>query len=143
MERSYKESRQSCVVNPRRKQGQHDGNEPDRMAQAAAGHGESHAEAARPPRGEEAGVCLHREMNASELETHLVRAITARTSGRVQGLRVRIRGERTVLSGFSESYYAIQLALAGLTETLDAMGLDHPGRVDLDIDVIQSRPTMP
>ena len=104
---------------------------------------ESHAKAAQLARVEEADVCLHTHMNASELETHLVRAITAHRAAAFRRLRVQIQGGRTVLSGFSESYYAIQLALAGLMETLDAMGLDHPGCVDLDIDVIQSRPTRP
>jgi hypothetical protein len=143
------ESRRSCVVNPRRKQGRYDVNEPDRMAQVVAGNGngkpsaESHAKAARLARVEEADVCFYTYMTASELETHLVRAITARTSGRVQGLRVQIQGGRTVLSGFSESYYAIQLALAGLMETLNALGLDHPERVDLNIDVLPYRPAQP
>jgi hypothetical protein len=75
-------------------------------------------------------------MTASELEALLVRAIAARTHGQVQALTVQILGGRTVLSGFAESYYAIQLALAGLQETVDALGLDRPGRVDLNIEVM-------
>ena len=77
-------------------------------------------------------------MTASDLETHLVRAIAVRTNGRAQALKVQVLGGRTVLSGFSESYHAVQLAVAGLMETLDALGLDHPGQVDLNIDVIPS-----
>ena len=47
------------------------------------------------------------------------------------------------MSGFSESYHAVQLAVAGLMETLDALGLDHPGQVDLNIDVISSHSVRP
>jgi hypothetical protein len=117
------------------------------MVQIVAGNGvgrpsaESHATVSRLAHVDETDVCLQTYVTASELERHLVRAITSRTNGRVQGIRVQMRGGRIVLSGFSESYYAVQLALAGLAETLEAMGLDHPGCVDLDIDVIQSRPT--
>ncbi len=79
-------------------------------------------------------------MTTRELETHLVRAIAARTHGQIQAFRVQILGGRTILSGFAESYYAIQLAVVGLQETLDALGLDRPGRVDLNIEVMPSRP---
>ena len=79
-------------------------------------------------------------MTTTELETHLVRAITARTHGQVQALTVQILGGRTVLSGFAESYYAIQLAMLGLQEAVDALGLDRPGRVDLNIEVMPRLP---
>jgi hypothetical protein len=100
---------------------------------------ESRTEVAHPVRA--AGPHLH--ITATDLETHLACAIAARTGGRVQALRVQILGERTVLRGFSESYHAIQLAVAGLKETLSALGLDQPGRVDLNIDVVPSHPQRP
>ena len=99
--------------------------------------------ASHAARADEASVGLHTHMTATDLETHLVRAIAVRTHGQVQALRVQILGGRTVLSGFAESYYAIQLAVVGLQETLDALGLDRPGRVDLNIDVMPSRPARP
>ena len=148
MESSYMGSRRSCVIDVRRKQGQHYVNESDQAAKGAgSGNGkpsaESLAKAAHSDRVEKSGVGLHTDMTASDLETHLACAITARTHGRVQALRVQVLGGRTVLSGFSESYYAIQLAVAGLMETLNALGLDHPEQVDLNIDVIPSRPAPP
>ena len=97
----------------------------------------------RPDRVDDSPVGLRTHVTANDLQTHLVCAITARTNGRVQALRVQIQGGRTVLSGFAESYYAIQLAVAGLMETLDALGLDRPGRVDLNIDVMPSHSARP
>jgi hypothetical protein len=82
-------------------------------------------------------------MTTSELETHLVRAIAARTHGQIQALTVRILGGRTVLGGFAESYDTIQLAVVGLQEAVDALGLDRLERVDLNIDVMPSRPARP
>jgi hypothetical protein len=148
MESLYMESSGSCVADVRRKQRQPYVNEPDQTAEGAGnGNGKPSAElqakAAHPARVEESGVGLCTHMTATDLEAYLACAITARTNGRVQTLRVQILGERTVLSGFAESYYAIQLAVAGLMETLDASGLDRPGRVDLNIDVIPSHPARP
>jgi len=136
------------VVGVRPKQGQDLVSEQD---QAAKGNGNgngkpsagSFGRPAHPTRVEEPGVGLHTHMTASDLETHMVRAITARTNGRVQALRVQILGGRIVLHGFAESYHAVQLAVAGLLETIKAMDLDHPGRIDLNIDVLPYRPAEP
>jgi hypothetical protein len=148
METTYMESRRSYLADVRHKQGRHYVNEPNQAAEVAGSgnskpFAESWAKAAHPVRSEEsdAGPRLH--MTATDLETHLVRAIVARTGGRIQALRIQILGGRTVLHGFSDSYYAIQLAVAGLMETLNALGLDQPGRVDLNIDVIPSHPARP
>jgi len=141
MESKHMESGRSCVAARRPQQGRHFKRE---KGQSAKGDGDgngkpsadSHAMSTHSDPVDESGVCLHFPMTATELETHLVRAIAARTNGRVQALKVQVLGERTVLSGFAESYHAVQLALAGVMETLDALGLDHPGGVDVDIDVI-------
>lgn len=148
MKTAYMESRRSWMADVRRKHGRHYVNDPDRFDKGAGSSNgkpsaKSHAKVAYPARVEESDVDLHTHMTASDLETHLVRAIVARTNGRVQMLRVQILGGQTVLSGFSESYYVIQLAVAGLLETLNALGLDHPEQVDLNIDVIPSRPAQP
>jgi len=142
------ERKRSWVADVRRQQGQHDLNEADQAAEDAfSGNGkpaaETYVKASHPDWVEEASVGLHTHTTATDLEAHLVRAIAARTHGQVQALRVQILGGRTVLSGFAESYYAIQLAVVGLQETLDALGLDRPGRVDLNIDVMPSRPARP
>ena len=143
METSHIESQRSCVATVRRKRGPQDVTTRD---QAAAGVGRdaswaaSLEKASHAARADEAGVGGPVHMTTSELEAHLVRAVAVRTHGQVQALTVQILGGRTVLSGFAESYYAIQLAVVGLQETLDALGLDRPGRVDLNIDVVPSRP---
>ncbi|MHB0961412.1 MAG: hypothetical protein ACYC0X_34585 [Pirellulaceae bacterium] len=82
-------------------------------------------------------------MTATDLETYLVCAIAARTNGRVQTLSVQVLGGRIVLHGIAGSYHSVQLAVAGLMETLDALGLDRPGRVDLNIDVVPKPPARP
>ena len=141
METSHIESKRSCVADVRRQQGPHDVTKRDQAAEDVgrdACWAASLVKASHPARVEEASVGLHAHMTATDLETHLVRAIAVRTHGQVQALRVQILGGRTVLSGFAESYYAIQLAVVGLQETLDALGLDRPGRVDLNIDVMPS-----
>lgn len=148
MESAYQESRRSCVVGARPRQDRHFKSEKDQAAKVDGnGHGElsaeSHAMATHSDPADESGARAHTPMTASDLETHLVRAIAARTNGRVQALKVKVLGGRTVLSGFSESYHAVQLAVAGLMETLDALGLDHPGQVDLNIDVIPSHSVRP
>ncbi len=80
----------------------------------------------------------------SELEQRLACAITKRTRGRVCSLRVHILGERVVLRGCAESYHAIQLAQAGLLEAMDAMEMDRPGLVELDVDMVPgSQPLRP
>ena len=146
METSHVGSKRSSVATVRRDWGPHDVTTRDQAAEGVgrdASWAASLEKAPHAPRADEAGVGGPVHMTATELETHLVRAITARTHGQVQALGVQILGGRTVLSGFAESYYAIQLAVVGLQETLDALGLDRPGRVDLNIDVMPSRPARP
>ncbi len=82
-------------------------------------------------------------LTATDLETHLVCAITVRTNGRVQALSVQVLGGRIVLHGVAGSYHSVQLAVAGLMETMDALGLDRPERVDLNIDVVPQPPARP
>ena len=146
METSHIESKRSCVATLRRKRGPHDVTTRDQAAEGVgrdASWAASLEKASHAPRADEAGRGGPVRMTTTELETHLVRAIAVRTHGQVQALRVQILGGRTVLSGFAESYYAIQLAVVGLQGTLDALGLDRPGRVDLNIDVMPSRPAKP
>jgi hypothetical protein len=145
VETSLIENRQSCVANVRHRQGPHYGNEPNLAADVAEyrngkPNDESRANTVHSVQAGESDAGSRLYMTATDLETHLVRAIVARTGGRIQALRIQILGERTVLHGFSDSYYAIQLAVAGLMETLNALGLDKPGRVDLNIDIIPSHP---
>ena len=146
METLHIESKRSCEAPTRRKRDPHDATTRDQAAEGVgrdASWAASLEQAPHAARADEAGVGGPVHMTTTELETHLVRAITARTHGQVQALRVQILGGRTVLSGFAESYYAIQLAVVGLQETLDALGLDRPGRVDLNIDVMPRRPARP
>ena len=145
METSLLEGKRSCVANVRHRQGPQYANEPNLATYVDGYHkgkpsDEPRANTVHSVQAEESDAGHRLHMTATDLETHLVRAIIARTGGRIQALRIQILGERTVLHGFSESYYAIQLAVAGLMETLNAMGLDYPGRVDLNIDIIPSHP---
>ena len=143
METSHIESERSCVATERRKRGLHDVTAPD-QADEGVGRDASWAasleKASHAARADEAGVGGPVHMTTTELETHLARAIAARTHGQVQALTVQILGGRTVLSGFAESYYAIQLAVVELQEAVDALGLDRPGRVDLNIEVMPRLP---
>ncbi len=139
------ESKRLRVANVPHRQRSHYANEPNMAADVARNRNgksldESRANTVHSVQAEESGASPRLYMTATDLETHLVCAINARTGGRIQALRIQILGERTVLHGFSGSYYAIQLAVAGLMETLNALGLDKPGRVDLNIDIIPSRP---
>ena len=136
------ESEWSCAADARRKRGRHEVTTPragegdgSYASSAAALDKASHA--AQVDKTDVGGLV---RMTTSELETHLVRAIAARTHGQVQALTVQILGGRTVLSGFAESYYAIQLALVELQNAVDALGLDRPGRVDLNIEVMPRVP---
>jgi hypothetical protein len=143
METSHIESKRSCVAAVRRKRGPHDVTTPDQAAEGVgrdASWAASLEKASHAPRADEAGLGGPVHMTTTELETHLVRAITACTHGQVQALTVQILGGRTVLSGFAESYYAIQLAVVRLQEAVDALGLDRPGRVDLNIEVMPRLP---
>jgi len=83
--------------------------------------------------GENGTLPVH---SAMDLQRILARSISQRTDGRVRLPQVRIFGSRVVVSGWAKSYHAIQLALAGLLETYHAMGLDRPGVVELEIEVI-------
>jgi hypothetical protein len=74
--------------------------------------------------------------SAMDLQHILARSISDRSGGRVRLPQVQIFGSRVVVSGWAKSYHAIQLALAGLLETYHAMGLDRPGVVELDIEVM-------
>ena len=148
MESANMESRRSYVVGVRHRSGQDFVHEQEQAAEVAGnGNGkpsaESHAMATHSDSVDESGTGLHVPLTASDLETHLVRAIAARTNGRIQALRVQVLGGGVVLHGFAESYHAIQLAVAGLLETFKAMDLDHPGRIDLDIDVLPYRRAQP
>jgi len=78
--------------------------------------------------------------SAVDLQDILARSISRRTGGRVRMPQVQIFGSCAVVSGWAKSYHAIQLALAGLLETYDAMGLDRPGVVELDIEVMSEKP---
>jgi len=73
--------------------------------------------------------------SAMDVEKALVPAICRRTRGQVRSLQVQIVGSRVVLRGWAASYYAIQLAIAGLFEAFREMNLDRPEEVELDIDV--------
>jgi hypothetical protein len=143
MEISHIESKRSCVASLRREPGPRDVTARDQPAEGV-GHDASWAasleKASHAAPADKAGVGGPVHMTTTELETHLVRAITARTHGQVQALSVQILGGRTVLSGFAESYYAIQLAVVGLQEAVDALELDRPGRVDLNIEVMARLP---
>jgi hypothetical protein len=148
MKTSYIENELSCAIDDRRKQERHYVNEPNQSAEVIRNGNDkpsakSRAKAAHPVwiKESDAGPRLH--MTATDLENHLVRAIVARTKGRVQALRIQVLGGRIVLNGFSESYYAIQLAVAGLMEAINELCLDQPDRVDLNIDVIPSHPARP
>jgi hypothetical protein len=75
-----------------------------------------------------------------DLEKILVCSICERTGGRVRSLKVHILGERVVLRGWTSSYHAVQLAIAGLFEACRAMNLDRPDEVEIDIDVLPNGP---
>jgi hypothetical protein len=47
------------------------------------------------------------------LEQTLERRITERTWGRIRRLQVAVEEERVLIQGFTESYYAKQLAIQG------------------------------
>jgi len=78
--------------------------------------------------------------SAMDLQDILARGISQRTGGRVRFPQVQIFGSRVVVSGWAKSYHAIQLALASLLETYQAMGLDRPGVVELDLEVVSEEP---
>lgn len=74
--------------------------------------------------------------SAMDLELALAHTICHRTGGRIRLLEVQILGSRIILRGWASSYHVVQIALAGLWESLNAMGLDRPDEVELDIDVV-------
>jgi hypothetical protein len=66
----------------------------------------------------------------ANLEQTLERRITERTWGRIRRLRVAVEEGRVLIHGFTESYYAKQLAIQGAREALG------PGRGrDLVVDI--------
>jgi hypothetical protein len=75
-------------------------------------------------------------LTAMDLEQLLARAIADRTGGRIRMFAVQITGTCIVLRGCAPSYHAVQLAVAGLKELLQALQLDWPDRVELDIEVV-------
>ncbi len=74
-------------------------------------------------------------LSAMDVEKALAQSITERTAGRVHMLQVEMLGNRIVLRGCATSYHAVQLAVVGLQESLKALRLDRPERVELDFDV--------
>jgi carbon storage regulator len=59
------------------------------------------------------------------------------TGGRIRGLRVERDGDRLVVYGRSDSYYAWQLAQAAVAEFRDVMSSDRPiPLVTLDLQVV-------
>ena len=82
MESAYLESRRSCVVGVHPRQDRHFKSEKDQAAKVDGnGNGElsaeSHAMATHSDPADESGAGAHTPMTASDLETHLVRAIAA------------------------------------------------------------------
>jgi carbon storage regulator CsrA len=98
------------------------------------------------PRGSCRGVSTAGERTVShaptsqDLEKEIAAAINERTGRRVKSLAVRILGDRVVLQGHAESYYAVQLAQAGLLEALRRLDMDLPERVELNIEIVPSAP---
>ena len=80
--------------------------------------------------------------SAMDIELDLMRAIRRRTAGRVDCLQVHIMGGQVVLRGLASSHHVVQLAIAGLFEALQAMDLDRPEHVELDMDVVLHGPTL-
>ena len=74
-------------------------------------------------------------LSAMDIEKVLAQSIAERTGGRVRMLQVEFRGRRIVMRGCAASYHAVQLAVAGLQESLQALRLDRPEHVELDFDV--------
>jgi hypothetical protein len=69
---------------------------------------------------------------SAKLEQTLERRITERTWGRIRRLRVEVAEDRVLIHGFTESYYAKQLAIQG---ALDVLGPRRPRELVLDIEV--------
>jgi hypothetical protein len=70
--------------------------------------------------------------DSAQLEQALERRITERTWGRIRRLRVEVATDRVLIHGFTESYYAKQLAIQG---ALDVLGPRRPQELVLDIEV--------
>jgi len=86
--------------------------------------------------GRGSAMSLRTVQSAMDVEKSLVRAIGHRTGRRVRSLHVQFTGSRVVLRGWAVSYHAVQLALVGLFEGCEEMGLDRPEEIELDIDVL-------
>jgi hypothetical protein len=83
----------------------------------------------------------HTIRSAMDIEPALMHFINHRTGGRVRSLQVQILGGRVALRGWASSFYAVQLALAGLLQAFHEWHLDRPEEVELDIDVVTDIPT--
>ena len=53
----------------------------------------------------------------------------------MKALDVQIRGDRIIVNGHTDSYYAVQLANVGVLETLNRLDLDWPDKVEFNIEV--------
>jgi osmotically-inducible protein OsmY len=71
------------------------------------------------------------------LEQTLERRITERTWGRIRRLQVEVAEGRVLIRGFTESYYAKQLAIQG---ALDVLGPGRARELVLQIEVGSSAP---
>ncbi len=72
----------------------------------------------------------------SDLEALVAQSITRRTEGQIGSLHVEATDERVVVHGRARSYYARQLALAAVTETLQATRSSHTLDVDYRIEMV-------
>lgn len=80
--------------------------------------------------------CSPPAQSAMDLQQSIARFVSLRTGGRMRLPQVQILGSRVVLSGWTNSYHIIQLALAGLLDAFQERGLDRPEEIDLDIEVL-------
>lgn len=75
---------------------------------------------------------------SQDAEKELVAAMIKRTGGRLKSPGVTIFGDRIVVHGHADSYHAIQLACAGLLESLRQLDVDRPEQIELNVEVIPS-----
>jgi hypothetical protein len=74
---------------------------------------------------------------SAKLAEALERRITERTWGRIRRLRVDVADDRVLIHGFTQSYYAKQLAIQG---ALDVLGPGRPRELVLNIEVDSGAP---
>lgn len=77
----------------------------------------------------------------SEFEVVLERYINQRTGGRVQRLRAETNGDRVVVQGATDTYYALQLSLAAVREALESVATQHRRQVEVAISIGARPPT--